>query len=195
MVGELLHITFIFFLILDPLGNVPIFVGILRPFPPEKQKQIIIRELLISLAVMIIFLFFGSGFFTILGISEFALQMAGGIILFLIAVRMIFAQPKHGPVTKIPKEPFIVPLAVPAVAGPAILATITLYGGSGTSKLLILGAILLSWLFLLPFLLFSPLLKRWLGENGLVASERLFGFIVVLLATQMAITGLRAALG
>lgn len=187
--------AFLFLIVMDPLGNVPIFVGVLRHFDHEKQKKIILRELLIALTVMILFLFFGQGFFQILHVSQPSLQMAGGIILFIIAIRMIFSSPGEKKEGRITKDPLIVPLAVPAVAGPAILATMTLYGGSGESKWLVLVALVIAWLFLLPTLIFSPFLKKILGENGIIAAERLFGFIVILVSTQMALTGLFTALG
>jgi len=195
MIDDLFHMTFLFLIVMDPLGNVPIFVGILKHFDPLKQRKIIIRELLIALSIMIIFLFFGQGFFQLLNVSESSLQMAGGIILFIIAIRMIFAAPGQESSGRIPKDPLIVPLAVPAVAGPAILATMTLYGGTGGNKLLVLIAVVIAWLFLLPTLLFSPLLKKLLGENGIIAAERLFGYLVVLVSTQMALSGLISALG
>ena len=193
MIDDLFHMTFLFLIVMDPLGNVPLFVGILRPFDPAKQRQIIVRELLIALGFMVIFLFFGQGFFALLNVSDSSLQMAGGIILFIIAIRMIFSTPHAEKMARTPKDPLIVPLAVPAVAGPAILATITLYGGTGENKLLVLLAVVIAWLFLLPTLLFSTYLKKWLGENGIIAVERLFGYLVVLVSTQMALNGLLSA--
>lgn len=187
--------AFLFLIVMDPLGNVPIFVGVLRSFDPERQRKIILRELLIALGFMILFLFFGQGFFRVLNVSTSSLQMAGGIILFIIAIRMIFAAPGQHKGGRIAKDPLIVPLAVPAVAGPAILATMTLYGGAAENKLLVLLAVFIAWLCLLPTLIFSPYLKKLLGDNGIIAAERLFGYIVVLVSTQMALSGLISALG
>ncbi len=195
MINDLFHMTFLFLIVMDPLGNVPIFVGVLRHHEPKKQREIILRELLIALGIMVIFLFCGQGFFRLLHVSESSVQIAGGIILFIIAIRMIFATPSGEKTTRVPKDPLIVPLAVPAVAGPAILATMTLYGGSGASKLLVLTAVAIAWLCLLPILLFSPSLKKLLGENGLTAVERLFGYLVVLVSAQMAFNGLKTAFG
>lgn len=190
---DLFNMAFLFFIVLDAPGNVPIFVGVLKHFDPATQRKIIIRELVISLGFMIIFLLFGEGFFQILNVSQASLQVAGGIILFIIAVPMIFASPTHGSIGKIPKDPLIVPLAVPAVAGPGILANITLYAGSGENKFLVFLAIFIAWLFLVPILLFSSYLKKLLGENGLTALERLFGYLVVLIGAQMSIEGVLAS--
>ncbi len=195
MIGDLFHMSFLFLIVMDPLGNVPIFVGVLKAFDPERQRRIILRELLIALGIMVVFLFFGQGFFTLLNVTPYSLQIAGGIILFMIAIRMIFANPGERKGGRITEDPLIVPLAVPAVAGPAILATMTLYGGSGANKLLILSALLIAWLCLLPTLIFSPHLKKLLGENGIVAAERLFGYIVILVSTQMALNGLISTFG
>lgn len=193
--NSIFHMTFLFWVVMDPFGNIPIFVTMLKHFDPAKQKKIIIRELTIALGVMILFLFGGRAFFQLLKISLPSLEMAGGIILFIIAVNMIFSSPLKAGVGRIPKDPLIVPLAIPAVAGPAILATITLYGGAiGSSKLAVLIAIVIAWLFLFPTLLFSPYLKKILGDNGIVAAERLFGYIVVLISCQMAVNGLLSAL-
>lgn len=192
--AELLHMTFLFLIVLDPLGNVPVFVNILKPFDPVRQKQIIVRELLIALAVMLIFVLFGQGFFQLLNIKGPSLEMTGGVILFIIAIRMIFSSPRHETVKRTPKEPLIVPLAIPAVAGPAILATITLYGGVEGQKLTAFIAVILTWAVAFPILLSSLTLKKILGENGTVAFERLFGYIVVLISTRMVIEGLTHAL-
>ncbi len=188
--SALVHMVFLFWIVLDPFGNIPIFISLLKHFDPEKQKKIIIRELLIALGIMIVFLFFGQGFFQLLNITEASLQMAGGIILFMIALNMIFSSHKNRKTERIPKDPLIVPLAVPAVAGPGILATITLYGGGLQNNLLVLIAIVFSWLLLLPVLLFAPKFKQFLGENGMITAERLFGYIVILISTQMALNGL-----
>lgn len=191
---SLLHLAILFFIVMDSLGNIPIFVSVLRPFDTAKQKKIILRELLISLAIMIFALFFGKGFFSLLHISQASLQIAGGAILFIIAVKMVFATPgaevKNGNV----QDPLIVPLAIPAVAGPAIIATISLYGGSDENKGIVLLAILIAWAATFPILFFSPYLKKILGDNGLTAVERLFGYLIVLIAVDMAIKGLVSGL-
>lgn len=186
---QLINITILLFIILDPLGNVPFFVSILKNFQPQEQRKIIIREMFISLGIMILFLFFGKEFFSLFKIGDSELMIAGGIILFLIAIKMIFAHPTKERIN-IKKDPLIVPLSVPAIAGPAILATISFYGAIAESKWLILLAIFIAWLLTLPILLLSSFLKQLLGDNGLIALERLMGFVVVLLAIQMMLNGI-----
>lgn len=188
--SELLHITIVLFIIMDSLGNVPLFLSVLKPFEPAHQRKIIMREMLIALAVMIFFLFFGRAFFALLKINQCTLQIAGGIILFMIAIKMVFSSEKEDIGKKPPREPLIVPLAIPATAGPGILATITLYGGGlEGSKWVALIAVIIAWLFSLPVLLLSSQLKKVLGINGLIAIERLFGYLVVLIAANTTLKG------
>lgn len=189
---SLFQTTFIFFMILDPLANVPLFIASLKNFNSKRQQQIIIREMIIALAVMLLFFFFGQAVLHSLNIEAYTLNIAGGIILFLIAIRMVFSSPitdNHNH-TAICREPLIVPLAVPAVAGPAILATISLYVVKTSSKLEVFIAIILAWVFSLPILLSSSFLRSLLKDNGLIAVERLMGFIIILLAVDMFLKGL-----
>lgn len=189
-ISYLFQTSLLFAIILDPLGNVPIYLGVLRDFSPAQQRKIVIRELLIALGIMIFFFFFGTGFFRLLGIDQPSLQVAGGSILFLIGTRMVFAAPQEEIQRGVPKDPLIVPLAVPAVAGPGILATISIYGGVQGYGVETLLSIIIAWASLLPPLLAAPWLKHVLGARGLVAVERLFGFTVILLAVQMCVNGL-----
>lgn len=190
MISKLFHMSLLFWIVTDPIGNVPIFVGVLRQFDPQQQRRIILRELLIALAFMILFLFFGKGFFTLLHISDPSVQIAGGTILCIIAIRMLFSTPQTEKNLTQSHDPLIVPLAVPAIAGPGILATLTLYGGTGESKIVILVALIIAWLGNIPILLFAPSLKKHLGPNGIVAIERLFGYIIILIAAQLTLGGI-----
>jgi multiple antibiotic resistance protein len=192
---SLFQLVFLFWVVMDSLGTLPIFVSLLKHFEPSKQYRIITRELLFALALMILFLFFGQTFLGLLNISHAALEIAGGTILFLIAIKMIFSKPSFEKKEKnLSRDPLIVPLAVPSIAGPAILATIALYGGGIQNKATVLLAVVIAWALSLIVLLLSPFLNTRLGENGVVAIERLFGYIVVLISTQMAFTGLVSAL-
>lgn len=186
---SLFHLVLLFWIVMDSLGTLPIFVSLLKHFDPKKQRKIITRELLIALGIMLLFLYFGHGFLKLLHISPSSLQIAGGMILFILAIRMIFSKPMGTKkVGIVPKDPLIVPLAVPSIAGPGILATITLYGGI-ENTLTVFFAIILAWLFTFLVLIISPFLNRILKENGVIAVERLFGFILVLISTQMALNG------
>src|SRR5262245_28860404 len=162
------------FLVMDPLGNVPFFLSALKTVPPERQNRVVLRELLIALVVLVFFLFAGSSILRLLQISEPALTTAGGVVLFLIALRMVFPTPERSMVEEVDGEPFIVPLAVPYVAGPSALATELLLMSSEPERwpewLL---ALVLAWLATSAILFASSGLRRVLGPKGLVAMERL----------------------
>lgn len=193
MLLDLLKLTILFLIIIDPFGNIPLFVGVLRKFSISQQRTIILREMLIALAVMLLFFFFGNGFLDVLQVQDFSLQVTGGIILFLISVDMIFSTPKsEDDVTKQDlKDPLIVPLAIPAIAGPAILAALTVYSsGFEYSPFIVLTAICITWVISTCVLLLSPLIKKFLGNISLSAIEQLFGFFVVLISVDMIVAGL-----
>jgi len=185
----LLYLTALFWIILDPIGNVAPFVSCIGGLHPKRQMVVIVREMLIALGIMVLALFFGAEFFSLLQIDHPALAITGGILLFLIGVDMIFSHPRSDEEMRQQQEPLIVPLAVPFIAGPGILTAIILHVGNGTNPSIILGAIVLAWLFCLPILLFAPWIKYWLGTNGATAVERIFGYLVVVLAVQMLLKG------
>ena len=177
-------------LVMDPLGNVPLFLSVLKDVPQERRFKVILRELVIALAVMLLFLFAGEKVLNLLGLQQEAIAIAGAIILFLIAIRMIFPSP-HGIMGETPEgEPFIVPLAIPAIAGPSVLAIAMLLVSNDPARMLEWTiALICAWLATSVVLLASPLLLRALGNRGLIASERLMGMILVIIAVQMFFDG------
>jgi len=188
---SLLSAAVLLFLVLDPLGNIPLFLSALRHIDPALHRRIILRELVIALLVLVFFLFAGRPFLELLQISEPALSISGGIILFLIAIRMIFWASQGVFVERIEGEPFIVPLAVPYVAGPSAMATVMLLINREPERwpewLLSLQ---LAWLVSGIILLFSSNLSRLLGKHVLIAMERLMGMILTTVAVQMFMAGI-----
>lgn len=184
------------FLVMDPLGNVPFFLSALKNVDPARRRFVVVRELLVALAVLIVFLFVGRPLLDLLHISDPALTTAGGVILLLIALRMIF--PTHEKTLQEDvkdEEPFIVPLAIPYVAGPSALATELLLTSREPHRWPEwLGALFLAWLATAAIILCASALGRLLGHKGLVALERLMGMVLVTVATEMLITGLHAAI-
>lgn len=179
------------FLVMDPLGNVPLFLAALKQVEPARQQRVIIRELLIALAVLVLFLFIGGPLLRLLHISEPALGVAGGVILLLIAVRMIFPTTEKSLREEIHGEPFVVPLAIPYVAGPSALATELLLMSQAPDRWPEwLGALFAAWAAAAVIMVFSAGLRRLLGARGLVAIERLMGMVLITLAVQMLMTGL-----
>lgn len=179
------------FLVMDPLGNVPLFLAALKRVPAERLKRVILREMLFALAILLLFLLAGGPLLRLLGLSEPALTVAGGVILMLIALRMIFpVHDRHG--DELPDhEPFLVPLAIPYVAGPSALATVLLMMSREPQRWLEwIAAVLLAWGACLPIMMSSPWLRRVLGERGLTATERLMGLILVTIAVEMMMEGI-----
>jgi multiple antibiotic resistance protein len=175
------------FFILNSLGSIPLFVAILGEYPVKKQRRIILRELLIALLILLIFNFFGEEVLDLLGISSAVIGIAGGILLFLISLSMIF--PKDH-ISKVPqREPFIFPLAIPIVAGPGAITAVMIYAQQNQTPYLMMTAILLAWIPTAIILMASSNIKLFLGQKGLIACERLGGMLICLIAIQMFTSG------
>lgn len=178
------------FLVMDPLGNVPLFLSILKRVPAERRRRVLLRELVFAYIVLVVFLLMGEALLRFLGLQQEAVAISGGIVLFLIALRMIF--PGHGPLAENPLEgePFVVPLAIPLVAGPSALATLLLLHSTvPSSTLTLLLVVTATWAVSSVILLSSTVLYRVLGERGLMAMERLMGMLLVMVAVQMLMNG------
>lgn len=181
--------------VMDPLGNIPVFLSALKDIPAKRQQQIILRELFIALIVLFIFLFVGKQLLVFLGLSQESIRISGAIVLFLIAIRMIFPQKGGIMGDSTDGEPFIVPLAIPCVAGPSTLAVLMLLANSGDSRLLDwVIALVGAWLVSSVILLGSTRLSKLLGHRGLTAIERLMGMILVMMSVQMMLDGLKAVI-
>ena len=179
------------FLIMDPLGNLPVFMSVLKTIEPKRRKIVLARELIFSLAIMMTFLFSGQAILDFLSVKQETVSIAGGIILFLIAIRMIFPTP--GGVTGLPagEEPFIVPLAIPMIAGPSVLAALILLANQDHNRMLDWSIALgVAWLISAIILMLSGLFHRVLGEKGLMAIERLMGMILIMISIQMLLDGI-----
>lgn len=187
----LLSAIILLFLVMDPVGNIPLFVASLGEVSRERRLRVLVRELLIALAVLLLFLLVGRYALDLLQVSEPALSVAGGVVLFLIAIRMIFPSPE-GMFGRSPDgEPFIVPLAVPLIAGPSTLATVLLLVAKDPQSLpKWLLAVSCAWLAGSAILLLAAPLGRLLGTRGLIAVERLMGMILTTVAVQMFLTGI-----
>ncbi len=184
------------FLVMDPLGNIPFFLASLKPVAPERQSRVIVRELVIAYGVMVAFLFIGRPLLDVLRISEPALTIAGGVILFLIALRMVFPPANRSVHDDIEGEPFVVPLAIPYVAGPSLLATELLLmsrePGRWPEWLLALSA---AWAGSVVILMLGSRLRAYLGQRAMIAVERLMGMVLVAIAIQMFLSGVERYIG
>lgn len=186
---SILSATILLFLVLDPVGNVPFFLTALRDVEPSRHLRVVVRELLIALGVLVGFLFAGPMALRAIHLSQPSLAVAGGIILFLIAIRMVFPSSKES-VDMIQGEPFIVPLAIPFVAGPSAMAALIMISSQEPDRRWEwLVAVVLAWSLSSAIILAASRLKAVLGERGLIAAERLMGMVLVAVAVQMLMTG------
>jgi multiple antibiotic resistance protein len=178
-------------LVMDPLGNIPVFLSVLAHVDKQRRTRIILRECLFAFMILFLFLFFGDNILKGVGITTQSLNIAGGIILFLIAIKMIFPPENSGEREKFNTDPFIVPLAIPLVAGPSAIATVMLFATQYASTLLeAFCSLLIASTVTTLLLLTAPPLQRVLGEKGLIAVERLMGMILTTIAVQMLLTGI-----
>jgi multiple antibiotic resistance protein len=179
------------FMVMDPFGNIPFFISALKHVDGHRRQKVIIRELLIALLVMVVFLFFGQHFLNVLEISRPALTATGGTILFLIAIKMIFPSSKNSMAEDVSGEPFIVPLAIPYVAGPSTLAALLLIMNRQPARWPEwLTALMVAWGLSGLIIATSLPLSRILGSKLLIAIERLMGMILVAISIQMLMTGI-----
>jgi multiple antibiotic resistance protein len=177
-------------LVMDPLGNIPVFLSVLNSVEPKDRKRIILRESFFAFLILIAFLFYGKYILEGMHISDPALSISGGIILFLIAIKMIFPGEEHERRPKHLGEPFIVPLATPLVAGPSTMAMVMLLGNQSPQHIWLWAlALFIAWIICTLVLVFSDALRKLLGERGLTAIERLMGMILTTMAVQMFLTG------
>jgi multiple antibiotic resistance protein len=191
-----LSAAILLFLIMDPLGNIPIFLSVLKDLTPKRRKIVLIREMLIALAVLMVFLFAGKFILAALHLRQESMSIAGGIVLFLIGVRMIFPPLEGGVFGETPGgEPFIVPLAIPSVAGPSTMAALMLLAQDHPERTVDWSIALIAAWFCTSVILFcSTFLHRLLGASVLTAFERLMGMLLVALSVQMILDGVAVAL-
>jgi small neutral amino acid transporter SnatA (MarC family) len=184
--------TILLLLITDPLGNIPIFVNTLRAVPPERRARVIVREVLIAFGLLLAFMFVGQSFLKAMSLSDVSLQIGGAVVLFLIALRMIFPPPPQDspvPLT----EPLIVPLAIPALAGPSAMATVLLLVSQAPERRLEwVAALTVTMLVCAVVLLLAERLQRVVGLRVVSAFERLMGLILVSISVEMLIRGLKS---
>jgi MarC family membrane protein len=183
----------ILLLVMDPLGNIPLFVSLLKNIAPRRRAAIIVRECVIAYAVLLVFVFFGEQMLKLLGLSDSSLNIAGGVILFLIALRIIFKHREGVFGDTISGEPFIVPLAIPSIAGPTAMATVVLMASRSPERMFDwIVALTAAMAATLALLLFAERISKWIGERGLLALERLMGLLLTAIAVEMLLRGIEA---
>lgn len=178
------------FFLMDPLGNIPVMLAIMKGIDSRRQRRIIAREMFMALIILLIFLFAGRPLLNFLHLDQEAVTISGGIILLIIGLRMIFPQQSGLMGYQPDGEPFLVPIAIPLVAGPSVLAMLILMTSSQPGNMTNwFFAVIVAWASTALILQLAPVLLRFLKQRGLTALERLMGMILVMLAVQMLIDG------
>ncbi|GET27101.1 MarC family protein [Prolixibacter sp. NT017] len=183
------------FLLMDPIGNIPILLAVLKGIELKRQRTIIIRELLIALGILVFFIFTGRPMLNFMHLQKEAVTIAGGIILLIIGLRMIFPKPE-GVMGQTPGgEPFLVPIAIPMIAGPSVLSMLILMSqGSTGNRVSLVLSLVIAWIMSFIILLVAPALIKVLKQRGLIALERFMGMILVMMAVQMLLDGFKQIL-
>lgn len=183
------------FLIMDPVGNVPLYLAVLEGVPPKRRRWVLIRELLAALVILYLFLFLGKYLLQFFLLRQESISIAGALVLLIIAIRMIFPNQRDW-LEDLPEgEPFIVPLAIPFLAGPSILATLMLLVTNEPHRMWDWSfALFVAWSASAVILLSSTLFYRLLKQRGLIAMQRLMGMLLVAIAVQMFLDGLKTYL-
>ncbi len=192
MKGEFLSAVVLLLLVTDPFGNVPLVNAMLAGIPVKRRRAVIVRECAIATAILAVFMMGGQAILDLMHLSETSLSIAGGVILFMIAIRMVFgnAESAFGPMAV--GEPLIVPLAIPLIAGPSALATIMLMATPEPQNIGIwAGALAATMAIVTVVLLSGERLQRWLGDKAMQAIERLMGLILTAIAVEMLLGGIR----
>lgn len=193
---EIIAAATLLFLVMDPLGNIPIFLSVLDDVDPARRTKVLLRELVLALLVLVLFLYFGQYMLGFLQLSEHSIRIAGGIILFLIALKMVFPVSRSAHASdEVTGEPLLVPLAIPLVAGPSAMAMVMLIATNDPGRMTDwLIALFAAWLLTSVILFSATGLKRLLGRRGLIAMERLMGMLLIALAVQMLLEGIASYL-
>ena len=184
--------TILLLLITDPFGNIPIFANALKNVPAKRRPLVILREVLIAFGLLLVFMFIGEGFLRVMNLSELSLQIGGGVILFLIALRMVFPPPAGAAEEEQMVEPLIVPLAVPAIAGPSALATVLLLVSQQPERRMEwIAALCVTMVVSAIVLVSAERIQRVIGTRLVVAVERLMGLVLVSVAIEMLLRGVK----
>jgi multiple antibiotic resistance protein len=177
------------FIVANPIGNSPGIIALVKDFDFERQKKIMLRETFLSLAIALFFQVVGDVFLNYIQVKQYSLSLCGGVLLFLVALGMIFPRREESKTTALKQEPFLVPIATPLITGPGLMTMIMIFTRQENDNIKVISAILLAWVGVAAVLLSAPYLNRLLGKRGLAALEQLMGMILSMISMQMIING------
>jgi multiple antibiotic resistance protein len=186
---SIIQLAMIFFIVSNPIGNSPTIIALIKNYSIREQQKILFRESMFSMLFAIFFLFLGETFLKCLSINNYGLTTSGGILLFLVSLKMIFSDRSPEQSSKQKTEPFIVPIATPLLSGAGLLTMIMLYAKQEQNDWKMFFAILLAWLGVTCVLVSAPYLQIFLGKRGLAALEQLMGMLLAMIAMEMIVNG------
>ncbi len=188
---KLFQLALSFFLIANPIGNIPTVVALVKDFPFQQQRKIVLRESIFSFIVAISFQFVGAELLNYLHIETDTVSITGGLLLMLVALGMIFPKDEPKETLALKREPFLVPIATPIITGGGVMSAIMIYLSDTHDPLLVSSALVLAWCGVIPVMLLSPYLKKLLGDRGLLALEQFMGMVLALLSMRLLVQGFR----
>ena len=180
-----------FFLVTNPIGNSPAILALIKNFDFQRQRIIMLREGFLALLVALFFQYLGEPFLSLLAVKNYSVTLCGGLILFLVALRMIFSLSEPNESEALQQEPFLVPIATPLLSGPGLLTMIMLKSHLESSHLIISLSILLAWVGVLAVMIIAPYLQRLLGIKGMLALEQLMGLLLAMIGLEMLVNGVK----
>lgn len=186
---SIFQLALTFFIVTNPIGNSPTIIALIKDHSLKQQQKILFREAMFSMIIAIFFLFLGDAFLTGFQIQNYALRMSGGVLLLLVALKMIFSvkNPSSSDAPKV--DPYIVPIATPLLSGAGLMTMIMLYAKEEANNLKILSAILLAWVGVTAVLVGAPYLQILIGKRGIAALEQLMGMLLAMIAMEMIVQG------
>lgn len=191
--SDIFSAAILLILVIDPFGNVPLVVSAMRNVPPERRVRVVLRECVAAYVILLAFMAGGQTFLRWLHLSETSLEIAGGVILFMIALRMVFPRPEGIFGDPPGAEPFLVPLAIPSIAGPSALATVMLMVSRDPAHTVDWAIALTAAMAVTSIVLVGAhRLQQLLGERVVIAFERLMGLVLTALAVEMLLGGVRS---
>lgn len=183
------QIALVFFIVTNPIGNSPTIIALIKNHTLRQQQKILFRESMFAMAIAIFFLFLGETFLTHLKIQDYALTLSGGILLFIVSLKMIFSSNGEASSDTPKQDPFIVPIATPLLSGAGLMTMIMLYAKEEANNLKVLSAILIAWIGVTGILVTAPYLQVLIGKRGMSALEQLMGMLLSMIAMQMIVKG------
>jgi multiple antibiotic resistance protein len=185
----ILQLALTFFIVTNPIGNCPTIIALIKDHPIKQQQRILFRESLFALILAVFFLFFGEVFLNYLNIANYALKISGGVLLFVVALKMIFSDRSETSNQAPAEDPFVVPIATPLLAGAGLFATIMTFSAQESNDSKLFFGLLLAWVGITAILIAAPYLQVFLGKRGLSALEQLMGMLLAMIGIEMMVSG------